>query len=452
MHRATAGRQLQHHVGVGVAEAVRVVDDEQRRRATRRGQQQPPQCADDLVPPDRPHRRGRRACRQRAEHRTRRRADALHQRRVVGEQGFGGGGGRRVRARLRPGVDADYRPAVLARDGSDLPAQRRLADAGFTAHRDPAGRPVVRRGEPRRDLRQLVVPADQRRRGRTQRAGARVEQRLGGRVGPHAQRALQRIAQAEVPAQRRGPVARGQCAAHQLAVRRLVGGLGLRDAFPLRAGAQQVQVQQVQPAARGFGPWLVARLGQQFASIGRGGGDAGLGVAAGQRLPGLPREAQRVDLDAHRRAERHAAAVQPHRVGVAQRPARVVRGLAQVRGTRVGTELRPQRVDDLLAQQAVAVGERQQLHQLRGAQAGPVVDGDAVDARAEAAEQSDLEPCGRDGHAVGPRRRERRSVRRVRCGDKRGPGNVSGTPRADAADHRPRRGPSPRRPRWMSVD
>jgi hypothetical protein len=108
--------------------------------------------------------------------------------------------------------------------------------------------------------------------------------------------------------------------------------------------------------------------------------------------------------------------------------------------------LRPQRVDDLLARQAVAVGQRQQMHELRRAQARPGLVGDlaTVDRNREAAEQADahvtawlrLGRGGKAGHrAVSYGRAARTSAPAAR--------NVSGTPRVDASSRQGAVSPAP---------
>ena len=206
-----------------------------------------------------------------------------------------------------------------------------------------------------------------------------------------------------IPAQCGGSVAGRQFALHQRAVRRLVFRVHLRQPLPLAAGAQQLQLALTQAFAGRLGPGLEAGAGQQVARV--GGGRIGTvgGVALRQGRIGTLLEAQRIH---HHRAlgpQQHLAGLQHDAVVTPQCLARVVGGLSQVGGTGLGFELRPQRIDHFVARQTLARLQAQQLHQLRGAQAGPAVARkfDTVDGHRKAAEQEGVEAGEGPGRHVG---------------------------------------------------
>src|SRR5215207_1845017 len=67
----------------------------------------------------------------------------------------------------------------------------------------------------------------------------------------------------------------------------------------------------------------------------------------------------------------------------------MVSGLTQVCATRLGPQMRPQGIHDLIPHEAVAVGQREELHQLRGTSTRPrsVRDLLAVDDDSKSTEQ-----------------------------------------------------------------
>ena len=309
-------------------------------------------------------------------------------------------------------LDALHRPAAAARLGCDLAAERALADAAGPAQHDAAGPLGARHAEPRGHLRQRQCAADERRPAGLQPDQAALVQGLGVPVRRDAQALLQRLTQMGVPAQRGGAVAGLELALHQRAVRALVGGLVLGQLLPLRAGAQQLDVARLQALARGFGPRFVARAGQQVAGVAQGGLGALRSVAPGQRRVGLVLEHVGVDDHLALRPQHHLAALRDERVVAPQRLARVVHRLAQVGRSGLGVELRPQRVDQLLARQPVPGLQAQQLHQMRRAQAGPLLGREfgGADAHREAAEQRHVQGNGRVG-----RRGDEREVHWPQC-------------------------------------
>lgn len=226
--------------------------------------------------------------------------------------------------------------------------------------------------------------------------------RLGLPVRQDSERLLQRLAQMRVPAQRGSAVARLQLALHQRAMRRLVGGLELRQLLPLRTGTQQVDITGVHAFAGNFRPGFVATAWEQVAGVLPRGLRAFGGIAPGQCGFGPARERLRIDHQRAVRPERQLAALHNERIVAPQGLTGVVRRLAQVGGSGLGLELRPQRVDDLVARHAVSRLKAQQLHEVRRPQAGPALRRNSVrtDAHREASQQLNAQLQGRVGRRV----------------------------------------------------
>ena len=155
------------------------------------------------------------------------------------------------------------------------------------------------------------------------------------------------------------PLPRPQRRPHQLAVRGLVGRVGVDEFLPGLPVAEQVHPQSGQLLPPSLGPLLVARVGQQLADAECGGGEAGGGVPGAQRGDAGPLELLDVGVHGVAREQGHPAAGQHDRVLMPERLSGVVGGLTQVSRAGPRAQMRPQRVDDLLAQQRVPVGERE---------------------------------------------------------------------------------------------
>ena len=286
--------------------------------------------------------------------------------------------------------------ARVSRQRTELPAEGGLADAGRAAHHEATG-PLPRLGtQPHGNLRQFHLPADERRPRRLQPGNAQLIQGLGLAIRGHAEHLLQAGAQARIPADRGGPVAGLELAFHQFPMRRLVRRLGLHQAFPLAAHAQQLEVARPQMGAGRFRPGLVLRPRQEFTVVGACRFGAGRGLAHGQRGIRPSLEDGRVHDHGPAGTKDDLPAAQQHRVLVAHGLPRVVRGLAQVGGASLGIELRPERIDDLLTQQLVRLRQAQQLNQVGRAQARPTVGRNlhAAQRHREPAEHADVDPVG----------------------------------------------------------
>jgi hypothetical protein len=174
------------------------------------------------------------------------------------------------------------------------------------------------------------------------------------------------------------PVAARHAAAHERAVSLLVGGVLAQHLLPAPLRAQCREAALAQARARPEGPLLVGLVGQQLAAVG--------GVVA-------TLEALDVDGDLGPRGQRDHSAAKHHRVSVAERAARVARGLVQIGRCGSGAELRPEHLEHLVARHAMAGSERKQLHEIHRAPLHPRVgrDGSRVHEHFETSEQSDLE-------------------------------------------------------------
>ena len=158
----------------------------------------------------------------------------------------------------------------------------------------------------------------------------------------------------------------------------LVGGVLAQHLLPAALRAHHREAALAQPRARAQRPVLVGVVGQQLTAVGRV-------VAAFEAL----------DIGGHLggRGQLHHSAAEHDRAAVAQRAARIARGLVQVRRGSIDAQLRPEHLEHLVARHAMAGSERKQLHEIRRAPLRPRIgrDGSRVDERFEASEQSDLE-------------------------------------------------------------
>ena len=143
----------------------------------------------------------------------------------------------------------------------------------------------------------------------------------------------------------------------------LVGGVLAQHFVPAALGAHQREARARAAARAGRVPLLVEIVGQQLAAVG--------GIVAGLEA---------LDVGGHlglRRELDHAAA-EHDGAALAERAARVARGLVQIGRGGVGAELRPERLEHLVARHAVAGSEREQLHEIRGASLRPGVGRDGL--------------------------------------------------------------------------
>jgi hypothetical protein len=168
---------------------------------------------------------------------------------------------------------------------------------------------------------------------------------------------------------------------------------------------------------------------------------AGVQLDRGRQVPGVGGRLERVDVDPQPRRLQPQQLVAQREMLRRQRLAREMHGLAEVGGGGGGCQLRPEQVHQLLAVQAVARGQRQQLHHRLGLvpPPGPVGHRPRVDLDPELPEQPDPQlrghrpplsqrncarsrrrlsrapgPCGR-GRRCGTRRERPRDLPRLGC-------------------------------------
>ena len=274
---------------------------------------------------------------------------------------------------------AQHPPPLPLAEAGQLPAQRRLADpARPPDHQgaDLGGARPQHRGHPR----DLQLAPDEGGLGAGE-AGDRLlveRRRLRARRDPEL--APQLRAQAPVPADRSWQAAALELPAHQLAVGRLVGRLELDQPLELAAAPQRVGEPRAQALAGLLRPALVRRIGQQLARV-------QLGIA-------LALEPLDIGFHLALGEEHDAAAAQDHRLRVAERAARVVGGLAQVGGRGGGLEVGPECLDGLLAGEAAALGEGEELDELGGAPRRPGVGCDRARADLDAKAIQEVDPDG----------------------------------------------------------
>ena len=158
----------------------------------------------------------------------------------------------------------------------------------------------------------------------------------------------------------------------------LVGGVLAQHLLPAALGAHHREAALAQPRARAESPLLIRLIGQQLAAIG--------GVVA---------TLEALDVGAHLggRGELDHSTAKHDRATIAERAARVARGLVQVGRGSIGTELRPEHLEHLVARHAVARSERKHFHEIRRAPLRPRVgrDRSRVHQHFKASEQPDLE-------------------------------------------------------------
>ena len=229
---------------------------------------------------------------------------------------------------------------------------------------------------------------------RTARELALERQRLLGRLRAEPRELVAQ--QAELTRGSR-PVAARHVAAHERAVGLLVGGVLAQHLLPAALGAHHREAALAQPRARAESPLLVRLVGQQLAAVG--------GVVAALEA---------LDVGAHLgvRGELDHSAAKHHRVAIAERAARVARGLVQVGRGGIGAELRPEHLQHLVARHPMAGSERKQLHEIRRAPLRPRIgrDRSRVHEHFEASQQPDLKlPHTNQPYrqtAIGPRDHE----------------------------------------------
>ena len=272
--------------------------------------------------------------------------------------------------------------AELLRLGEHRLDEARLADPERA--RDEQRAAIAGRGTPKRAERRgelSLTPFDG-----SVKEPSRADRRAARELALERQRLLRGLRaeprelvaqQAELP---RGswPVAARHAAAHERAVGLLVGGVLAQHLLPAALGAHHREAALAQPRARAESPLLVGVVGQQLAAI-----------------RGVVTALEALDVGAHLggRGELHHSAAKHDRAAVAERAARVARGLVQVGRGSIGAELRPEQLEHLVARHAVAGSERQQLHEIRRAPLRPRVgrDRSRVHQHFEASEQPDLE-------------------------------------------------------------
>ena len=179
----------------------------------------------------------------------------------------------------------------------------------------------------------------------------------------------------------------------------LVGRLLGQQVLPATRVAEQSEVRRAQLAARRLRPALVGILGQQRSGVRLDGGRQHLRIPEG---PGTPRQALEhvdVEVDLVVRQECHEIVPQQDGTVVVERTPCVVSDLVQPWAGLADGDPGPERVDHLLAMEATAGCEREQLDERRDLAPGPPVRGHgrAVDHDLEAPEQ--LDPCAPHGRS-----------------------------------------------------
>lgn len=153
---------------------------------------------------------------------------------------------------------------------------------------------------------------------------------------------------------------------HELAGGLLVGGVLLHQVGPPAGGAEEVQLEALQPLAGGEGPLLVPVVRQEVAGVAVGGCGAGGRVARGQRPSGRGLVVVGVDRDLVVRPQRHRPGPQDHRLAAAEGLAGVGGRLVQVGPRRLGVELGPQGVHHLLGGQVMVGAQGEEGDELSG--------------------------------------------------------------------------------------
>ena len=185
-----------------------------------------------------------------------------------------------------------------------------------------AGRGTPKRAERRGEL--SLTPLD-----RSVKEPSRANRRAAHELALERQRLLGglRAEPRELVAQQaeltRGsrPVAARHAAAHERAVGLLVGGVLAQHLLPATLGAHHREAALAQPRARAESPLLIGLVGQQLAAVG--------GVVA---------TLEALDVGAHLggRGELDHSAAKHDRAAIAERAARVARGLVQVGRRSIG--------------------------------------------------------------------------------------------------------------------
>jgi hypothetical protein len=182
----------------------------------------------------------------------------------------------------------------------------------------------------------------------------------------------------------RAPVSGVDRTLHQRAVGFLIGGVNFKYPLPQPGRFEQPQVQRAQPFARLFRPWCITVLGEQVSVIGIERADL-----AG---PSRRFEGDRVNRQLPVGAEFQHPARAADGGRRAQGSTSEVNGLAQVGRGRVRGKVGPEQVHDLLAVQAVRVGQGEDLNQFGCPLVPPCVGRNrlAVNPDHEPAQQPDL--------------------------------------------------------------
>ena len=180
---------------------------------------------------------------------------------------------------------------------------------------------------------------------------------------------------------------------------RLVFGIKLSQPLPLSADVQQLQLTLAQALAGGLGPRLETGTRQQVAQVTGGCIRAISRVTLRQGGIGALLKVQCIHDHGPIRPQQHFTCLQHDAVMAPQCLPCVVSRLAQVGRPRLRLELRPQGIDHFISSQTLAWLQAQELHQLRGAQAGPSLGRqfDTVDGDRKAAKDEGVEARERPG-------------------------------------------------------